>query len=1209
MNHDWDADLLLTQNFDTPIRFYLHERKVDLMDIKTHIHNRVHGVDKEGKRHLLHKEDILFAFPLEKMPDVKPHIKMFGPVKDLRLNRKSTAQNYFCVDGDKLESVVANNIAIVTRRGHVIRGELQAFDHNHLFMRVGKEVVLVYRGGLFGFREELNENLAQNQNLHELREKRKKWVEANKENNFEEGIKHLLTDLYPDDAHFIYELLQNAEDAGASEVRFLLNKDSAVFEHNGDRLFSLKDVEAITSIGFSTKKDDPTAIGKFGIGFKAVFAYTATPEIESSEFHFRIRDIVVPDTEKLFPGALGEGKTRFVFPFDNPKKSAEKAMAEIEKNLRELNENTLLFLNNIRKIEYRLPDSTVGFLERRGFVNDENRIEIYVRPPGGQTPESNQYLRFTKDVDVQDEDDSPKCCQIAIAFGMDKSEGGGWKIIPLNPGQVSIYFPAVKETSKLRFHLHAPFASTVARDSVRDTPANDELRDHIADLVAESMHVIRDRGLLDVEFLATLPNNTNNLSPFYLPIQEQLTTEFNQKKLVPMKQGGHAPASECYRGPRTLSDLIDDKDLATLLWKDNSQRLWIANPRQINQPEDNFLSMLDISRWTTENLIEKLDTHEKATEWLKSKSDEWHQQLYAFLSDDDYLCSDLRIVRCSDGEYRIGSECYFPIDDVEYEFQEGDTQDINFHYVVKSVYSSGKNKNQQKKARNFLEDIGVSEVNEEARIKAILRQRYEDPDTIIPSKLHEKDMKRFISFVENNPNNGILFNEYNIFNTSGGNWSTSLIFLDSPYLETGLNVYYEDEEYWEFIDEENVDPYFSLDYEQSDIDPKKIGKFAEALGARTQLEAKGQIIPENHPQWSGHLGQGSGHWRSDTGIDEDYRIPEFQLLLTNPSIVKSKLFWKTMCFLPESCLKARFCWNQSNPLNEGHSTLVHELRNSKWVPQKNGDTISFVRPCDALRECLPGDFPYDAEQAWLEAIEFGKTTKQQRLENIHEEYEKRRRNQYAAEIGFSSADEAKLASDFFKEQGKTPDELLKNLRTRNRRSELLIIELDETEEKEYETRAWRIRSTRNTIDPRTYLREQYTTTDENRMLCQICSKGMPFKKRNSDEDYFEAVEAFGKGHFFKEHEAQYLALCPECAAKYKEFVKKDRKTREAFYNALKNSDNPQIYLEPNAEKICIQVLLKSNSEMIRICFKEKHWWDLKTVVYYYENVYDPDESD
>ena len=120
-----------------------------------------------------------------------------------------------------------------------------------------------------------------NGDMEPLTQRRRKWVEANQENSFEEGIKRLLTELYPDNAHFIYELLQNAEDTGATEVRFTLDPKAVDFEHNGSRLFSTADVDAITSIDISTKRDDPTSIGKFGVGFKAVFAYTNTPEIHS----------------------------------------------------------------------------------------------------------------------------------------------------------------------------------------------------------------------------------------------------------------------------------------------------------------------------------------------------------------------------------------------------------------------------------------------------------------------------------------------------------------------------------------------------------------------------------------------------------------------------------------------------------------------------------------------------------------------------------------------------------------------------------------------------------------------------------------------------------------------------------------------------------------------------------------------------------------
>ena len=597
--------------------------------------------------------------------------------------------------------------------------------------------------------------------INQLSEMRKNGLQALIDNEWFEGFKRLLTDLYPDNAHFIYELLQNAEDAGASKVHFVLHTDRLEFEHNGRELFDIDDVKSITSIGNSTKKaDDPTNIGKFGIGFKAVFAYTNTPEIESDEFHFCIRNMVVPDTEGLSPGSLGARRTRFVFPFDNPEKPPEKAVAEIEKNLQELNENTLLFLNNICQIKYNLPDSKKGSLERRKNADDGNRIEISVKHPEGVSPKSTHYLRFTKNVDVQDEKDKPKCCQIAVAFGMNKSKSGNWKITSLKPGQVFIYFPAVKEPCNLRFHIHAPFASTVARSSVRnDCPANDELRNHIADLVAESMHSIRDQGLLDVRFLATLPNNKYNLSFFCDPIRERLIEEFNQAKLTPMKQGGHAPALGCYRGRRDLSDLIDDEDLATLLGKCCSQPLWIANPQQKNQQDDSFLSMLGISEWTVKDLVKALKKFEDITKWLNKKSNAWHQKLYAFLgdflssdrsnSDSDFQeCKDqlssLCLIRCNDKNYRIGNECRFSNDDMESDPPKDGTQEKGFHFVAKGVYSYGRNKSQQEKARRFLDEIGVSEWNIVTEVLDYILQKYRNSTGAIPRVEFNRDFAKIV---------------------------------------------------------------------------------------------------------------------------------------------------------------------------------------------------------------------------------------------------------------------------------------------------------------------------------------------------------------------------------------------------------------------------------------------------------------------------------
>lgn len=68
------------------------------------------------------------------------------------------------------------------------------------------------------------------------------------------GLKTLLSQFYPDKNHFIYELLQNAEDAGASNVRFEVLPDRLIFAHNGTEPFSIKHIDAITKLAKSSNE-------------------------------------------------------------------------------------------------------------------------------------------------------------------------------------------------------------------------------------------------------------------------------------------------------------------------------------------------------------------------------------------------------------------------------------------------------------------------------------------------------------------------------------------------------------------------------------------------------------------------------------------------------------------------------------------------------------------------------------------------------------------------------------------------------------------------------------------------------------------------------------------------------------------------------------------------------------------------------------------
>ena len=1038
--------------------------------------------------------------------------------------------------------------------------------------------------------------------IQKLIEDSRMLVVALKRKGAYDGFMRLLTELYPDNAHFIYELLQNAEDAGATKVRFILKDDSVEFEHNGDRLFSFDDVKSITNIGDSTKCEDPTNIGKFGVGFKAVFAYTSTPEIESGEYHFRIRDLVVPDTDGLAPCTLGEKETRMVFPFDNPRKPPEKATIEISRNLRQLNESTLLFLSNIQKIEYLLPDLTLGFLER--LEPDGNRIQISVQHPVDSKPASVDFLRFEKVVSVNDEKGEPKSCRIAVAFSIEKiqeqdEEKSGtrekqyptnqWKIKPLFPGQVFIYFPAEKETSNLRFHLHAPFASTVARDSVRECSANEELKDHLAHLIKESMATIRDQGLLTVRFLAALPNDKDNVPSFYLPIQERLITAFQNEDLTPMKRGDHAAASGIYRGTAQLSNLVNDEDLATILGKDSSLSLWVANPPQRNQREDSFLSTLNISEWTIEEFVSALSTHtESIMEWLGKKSDEWHQQMYALLgeflsnapSSPNYEarnCKEklagLRIVRMSEGTYGIGSECYFPSDGVGH--------DDLMPRVAKGVYASGKNEQQKEKAHKFLKDIGVREIGETEQVEAILKQRYTYEAEIPDEITYYKDLNRFIALAEKDPSQTSLFSDYFIFKLTDGKWhKPSGVYLDSPFYDTGLTAYYE------ALDDKSPCWALSQDYKECGISLEEISDFAKKVGAIYELPISKASCFQN-PEWI-HLSSDPGGYGYSS--DVDYTVQGLDKLLETPTIELSRLVWQTMNSSGEKYLQAAYKKSDKGGFRYAHSQLVHFLRKPAWVPQKSD---KFVQPCNAFRDQLPKGFPFDEGQKWLEAIEFGMAAKKQ-----SEEYSVR--NHQALRMGFASADEAeKMAeiANLCRQQGKSPDDLIlqltpdknkmkpsfpnKTVENPERRQEGLAEQLADAPEKMYEGRERIVRTKRGSIDPSIWLRNQYTN-EAGQMVCQICKEEMPFRKRDG-EYYFEAVEALSGDYFGREHEAQFLALCPLCAAMYKEFVKLDESAMKNLHHALKNSDEPELSLNLGEKETSIR-------------FMESHFSDLKTIL-------------
>ncbi|TWW77568.1 Sacsin DnaJ -like protein subfamily C member 29 [Takifugu flavidus] len=95
------------------------------------------------------------------------------------------------------------------------------------------------------------------------------------------------------------ELIQNAEDAGATEVKFLFDETeygveslwspdmeqhqgTALYAYN-DAVFTVEDWNGIQEIARSRKRDDPLKVGRFGIGFNSVYHVTDVPSIFSGD--------------------------------------------------------------------------------------------------------------------------------------------------------------------------------------------------------------------------------------------------------------------------------------------------------------------------------------------------------------------------------------------------------------------------------------------------------------------------------------------------------------------------------------------------------------------------------------------------------------------------------------------------------------------------------------------------------------------------------------------------------------------------------------------------------------------------------------------------------------------------------------------------------------------------------------------------------------
>ena len=452
--------------------------------------------------------------------------------------------------------------------------------------------------------------------------------------------------LYTDKSHFVYELLQNAEDAGASKIRFVQHADELEVLHDGSS-FSVENLQSLCDIGKSDKISNLNQIGEFGVGFKSVFGICeevllySSPTREEREtgrrkFAVKIENFTNP-TDIAFEKFEKEYTTKFVFPYAvglafSGFDSIDKLNKAVSRRLQNLGITTLLFMKNLQSISYEidLPD-----LKKSGLYSlEKTRINnhCFLVCASGETARKSEeisYLIFSRKVSGMKTGRT-----IDLAFSVSVDEDGKYTFLKTKNPYISVYFPTEKE-SKLHFIVQGPFRTTPNRGSVPDDDKdNIELASQMARLLRDSVLELRDMGRLNLSLLNILPISKNDFenAPLFKGMYETVAEMMQKEAVLCCRDGSYATADsvKIARGEK-FADLFTD-DLLTELIHDGTVYHWLPTVMTETSKEYKTLyaflrDKIGIKVLRPEEMKDLINANNA---FMRNREDKWLVRFYRF---------------------------------------------------------------------------------------------------------------------------------------------------------------------------------------------------------------------------------------------------------------------------------------------------------------------------------------------------------------------------------------------------------------------------------------------------------------------------------------------------------------------------------------------------------------------------------------------------
>ena len=544
--------------------------------------------------------------------------------------------------------------------------------------------------------------------------------------------KSVWADLYNERTHFIYELLQNAEDAlrrhpdkpRSRTVQFNLSKQALRVSHYG-KPFDRRDVEGVCGIALGTKQEDVTQIGRFGIGFKSVYGFTDRPEIHSGDEDFGIDSLVWPSAQSAVD--RDPDQTVFIMPLRDP----DEDRREIAEGFRRISLDTLLFLRHIDSIEWTLPDGESGTSVRQ--TDDWDREVRRVTVIGESTRHGEvekSWLVFSRPTYAADD---TLAGHVEVAFLFD-----GERVEPVVDSLLVVFFPTAVPTN-LGFLIQGPYRTTQSRDNV---PKTDEWNSlcvkKTVELLVDALVWLRDNDMLNVNVLQCLPLDRSKFDDgrMFASLYRGIKDALHTKNLLPAFDGGYVPAAKAKLArTQELRELFDRKQLK-LLFRNEHETAWLTD--DISQDRTPALRTylvedLHVDEVTPQTILPKL-----STSFFEHQSNGWMCRLYEFLKGQVALHQQAKripIIRLSNGSHVPAF-----VDDIPQAFLPSAVK-TGFPTIHADVCQSAN-------ARQFLGMIGLSKPHLVDDVIRHVLPKYDGDDREVSAAEYAEDIGRILEASE-----------------------------------------------------------------------------------------------------------------------------------------------------------------------------------------------------------------------------------------------------------------------------------------------------------------------------------------------------------------------------------------------------------------------------------------------------------------------------